>query len=78
MAVGLALVGLATTRNDTSVAGALIMPYGRFLATAEARGDIRPDQFKGSWAGAFGSTQFMPTAFKRYAVDFDGDGRRLR
>jgi membrane-bound lytic murein transglycosylase B len=31
---------------------------------------------KGSWAGAFGGTQFMPTVFKRYAVDFDGDGRR--
>ena len=30
----------------------------------------------GSWAGAFGPTQFMPTAFKRYAVDFDRDGRR--
>ena len=30
----------------------------------------------GSWAGAFGATQFMPTAFKRYAVDADGDGRR--
>ena len=49
-----------------------------FLAALEilARGDIGPDQFKGSWDGAFGSTQFMPTAFKRYAVDFDGDGRR--
>jgi hypothetical protein len=35
-----------------------------------------PDELKGSWAGAFGPTQFMPTAFKRYAVDFDGDGRR--
>ena len=31
---------------------------------------------RGSWAGAFGPTQFMPTAFKRYAVDGDGDGRR--
>ncbi|MGZ5865672.1 MAG: lytic murein transglycosylase [Xanthobacteraceae bacterium] len=40
------------------------------------RGDVRPDRLKGSWAGAFGPTQFMPTAFKRYAVDFDGDGRR--
>jgi len=49
-----------------------------FLATLEIlqRGDIRPDQLKGSWAGAFGATQFMPTAFKRYAVDFDHDGRR--
>ncbi len=40
------------------------------------RGDVQPDAFVGSWAGAFGPTQFMPTAFKRYAVDFDGDGRR--
>ncbi len=39
-------------------------------------GDIRPDRLVGSWAGAFGPTQFMPTAFKRYAVDFDHDGRR--
>ena len=35
-----------------------------------------PEHLKGSWAGAFGPTQFMPTAFKRFAVDFDGDGRR--
>ena len=48
------------------------------LATLEIlnRGDVKPDHLKGSWAGAFGPTQFMPTAFKRYAVDFDGDGRR--
>jgi membrane-bound lytic murein transglycosylase B len=49
-----------------------------FLSTLEilARGDVKPEHLKGSWAGAFGPTQFMPTAFKRYAVDFDGDGRR--
>ncbi len=49
-----------------------------FLATLEIleRGDISPDRLKGSWAGAFGPTQFMPTSFKRFAVDFDGDGRR--
>lgn len=49
-----------------------------FLATLEIldRGDVAPDRLRGSWAGAFGPTQFMPTAFKRYAVDFDGDGRR--
>ena len=35
-----------------------------------------PDHLMGSWAGAFGPTQFMPTSFKRYAVDFDRDGRR--
>jgi len=49
-----------------------------FLATLEIlqHGDVAPDRLKGSWAGAFGPTQFMPTSFKRYAVDFDGDGRR--
>jgi membrane-bound lytic murein transglycosylase B len=49
-----------------------------FLSALEIlnRGDLKPEQMKGSWAGAFGPTQFMPTAFKRYAVDADGDGRR--
>ncbi|MFG3597512.1 lytic murein transglycosylase [Bradyrhizobium sp. RDI18] len=49
-----------------------------FLTAIEIlnRGDLRPEQMRGSWAGAFGPTQFMPTAFKRYAVDADGDGRR--
>lgn len=49
-----------------------------FLTTLEIlnRGDLRPEQMRGSWAGAFGPTQFMPTAFKRFAVDGDGDGRR--
>ena len=49
-----------------------------FLSALEIlhRGDLRPEQLKGSWAGAFGPTQFMPTSFKRYAIDFDGDGRR--
>ena len=49
-----------------------------FLSALEIlnRGDLRPEQMRGSWAGAFGPTQFMPTAFKRYAVDGDGDGRR--
>ena len=55
-------------------------PYFRdeFLSALEIlhRGDVRPEQLKGSWAGAFGPTQFMPTSFKRFAVDFDGDGRR--
>ena len=49
-----------------------------FLSALEilARGDVKADHLKGSWAGAFGPTQFMPTSFKRYAVDFDGDRRR--
>ena len=40
------------------------------------RGDVPAEHLIGSWAGAFGPTQFMPTTFKRYAVDFDGDGKR--
>ena len=55
-------------------------PYFRdeFLSALEIlhHGDLRPEQMRGSWAGAFGPTQFMPTAFKRYAVDADGDGRK--
>jgi lytic murein transglycosylase len=39
-------------------------------------GDIRPEEFMGSWAGAFGHTQFMPSTFLGTAVDLDGDGRR--
>src|SRR5579862_7519103 len=49
-----------------------------FLSALEIlhHGDLNPEQMRGSWAGAFGPTQFMPTAFKRYAVDANGDGRR--
>ena len=49
-----------------------------FLSALEIlhHGDLSPEQMRGSWAGAFGPTQFMPTAFKRFAVDADGDGRR--
>ena len=39
-------------------------------------GDLRPEGLVGSWAGAFGHTQFMPSTYARIAVDFDGDGRR--
>lgn len=38
-------------------------------------GHIAPERFVGSWAGAFGHTQFMPSTFERLAVDFDGDGK---
>ncbi|WP_335981104.1 lytic murein transglycosylase [Acinetobacter pittii] len=49
-----------------------------FFATVRIlqRGDLTEDQLKGSWAGAFGHTQFMPSTYERLAVDFDGDGRR--
>lgn len=50
---------------------------GEFLAALRIlqAGHIPPDRLVGSWAGAFGHTQFMPTTFERLAVDFDGDGR---
>jgi membrane-bound lytic murein transglycosylase B len=49
-----------------------------FLSAVEilAHGDVKPDRLIGSWAGAFGPTQFMPSTFKRFAVDFDHDGHR--
>jgi membrane-bound lytic murein transglycosylase B len=40
------------------------------------RGYIEPSSMKGSWAGAMGQPQFMPSSYLAYAVDFDGDGRR--
>jgi lytic murein transglycosylase len=40
------------------------------------RGDIDRDRMVGSWAGAMGQTQFMPSIYLAYAVDADGDGRR--
>ncbi|WP_386679269.1 lytic murein transglycosylase [Loktanella sp. R86503] len=40
------------------------------------RGDTVPQSMTGSWAGAMGHTQFMPTSYAAYAVDFTGDGRR--
>lgn len=39
-------------------------------------GDMPSEALRGSWAGAFGHTQFMPSTFQRLAVDFDGDGKR--
>ncbi len=39
-------------------------------------GDVAADKLNGSWAGAFGQTQFMPSTFLRLAQDFDGDGQR--
>jgi lytic murein transglycosylase len=40
------------------------------------RGDLDPDEMIGSWAGELGQTQFLPTHYFTYAVDYDGDGRR--
>src|SRR5262249_33589299 len=40
------------------------------------RGDMTPAQMRGGWAGEIGQTQFLPSAYAKYAADFDGDGRR--
>ena len=40
------------------------------------RGDLRPEDMIGSWAGELGQTQMMPSEYYQYAVDYDGDGKR--
>jgi lytic murein transglycosylase len=40
------------------------------------RGDLQPGEMRGAWAGEIGQTQFMPSSYMKFAVDFDGDGRR--
>ena len=39
------------------------------------RGDMRPETMRGAWAGELGQTQFLPSSYVKYAVDFDGSGR---
>jgi lytic murein transglycosylase len=40
------------------------------------RGDLAPAEMRGAWAGEIGQTQFMPSSYIKYAVDYDGNGRR--
>jgi lytic murein transglycosylase len=51
---------------------------GQLLAALQIvqAGEVTVDRMRGSWAGAMGHTQFMPTSFQTLAVDFTGDGRR--
>ncbi len=58
-------------RRSSFFEGELIQAL-RILQT----GDTSLDRMKGSWAGAMGHTQFMPSSYQRHAVDFDGDGKR--
>ncbi|MDQ6956828.1 MAG: lytic murein transglycosylase B [Mariprofundaceae bacterium] len=48
---------------------------GELLLLCKEEG-LNPNEFKGSYAGAFGTTQFIPSSYRAYAVDADGDGKR--
>jgi lytic murein transglycosylase len=51
---------------------------GELLAALQIveRGDMAPGEMRGAWAGEIGQTQFLPSSYLKYAVDFDGNGRR--
>lgn len=66
---------LATLAHDTRRSEFFRSELMHALSILEA-GDIPPARMEGSWAGAMGHLQFMPSTFVRYAVDRDGDGRR--
>ncbi len=63
----LASVGYRGTYFRDELIGALLILQQHHVARAD---------FKGSWAGAMGQTQFMPSSFQKFAVDFDGDGKK--
>jgi len=67
----LATLALADARRSAFWRSELIAAL-RILQT----GDVAPERMLGSWAGAMGHTQFMPTTFLAHGVDLDGDGRR--
>src|SRR5690242_3786334 len=54
------------------------MFQGELLAALQIiqRGDLSPAQMRGAWAGEIGQAQFLPSNYVKYAVDFDGNGRR--
>lgn len=69
------LAALATLAHDTRRATFFRAQIFDALTIVD-RGDIELAHLKGSWAGAMGQPQFLPSSYLRYAVDFDGDGRR--
>lgn len=78
--------GLITGKSDIVQSLATLSCFGRRQAFFRGEfnsalrilqgGHVDPTHFKGSWAGAFGQTQFMPSTFERIAVDFTSDGKR--
>jgi membrane-bound lytic murein transglycosylase B len=69
------LAALATLAHDARRAAFFRAQLFDALTIVD-RGDIELPRLKGSWAGAMGQPQFLPSSYLRYAVDFDGDGRR--
>lgn len=67
-----ALASLAYDCRRTEMFQAQLMDALRVVD----RGDLRPAEMRGAWAGELGQTQFMPSSYVRFAVDFDGNGRR--
>ena len=66
---------LATLANDCRRSP---MFQGELLAALQIidRGDLAPAEMRGAWAGELGQAQFLPSNYIKYAVDFDGNGRR--
>ncbi|MBI3436057.1 MAG: lytic murein transglycosylase [Proteobacteria bacterium] len=70
-----ALRALATLAYDcrrTAMFQAVLLDALRIVE----RGDLTPAQMRGAWAGELGQTQFLPSSYMKFAIDFDGDGRR--
>ena len=70
-----ALRALATLAHDCRRTA---MFQGELLAALQIidRGDLSVAEMRGAWAGELGQTQFLPSSYVKFAVDFDGDGRR--
>lgn len=70
-----ALRSLATLAHDCRRTE---MFQGELVAALKIvdRGDLSPEQMRGAWAGELGQTQFLPSSYVKFAVDFDGNGRR--
>jgi len=66
---------LATLAYDCRRAAQFQAELKDALQIVERR-DMAPAQMRGDWAGEIGQTQFMPSSYLKYGVDFDGDGRR--
>ncbi len=69
------IAALATLAHDGRRSGYFRLELLNALRIIED-GHITAAAMKGSWAGAMGQSQFMPSSFRRFAVDYDGDGRR--